>query len=275
MRNVRGFQARLSRFWALLVLGGLVALAASGCGGGATPEATESPVTTTEVTVGSSPAETSTPEAAASPEAPAVPTQTVGAIRDPFVNPLEKVGITAAQTPPPTAASPSPPPPGGAGGPGQGRPSQQRQAAVQMVAPFVVSGVLSSGGSYRAILTTKEGGQSYIVSVGDVIPAGAGGGYRVVSISPRRVVVNYGGHNLQVEMQSEFQKGTGGAASSQGAAPSGGGGGAPAPAPAPGAAPGGAAPGGAPGGGGPPAGGGPPGGGAAPGGGPGGQPPSQ
>lgn len=229
--NLPEFGRQARRGGVALVLAGMLSLTA--CGGGTTesasPEAGATPAVSGEVQVTEEVATTTdtTPTGEASPSRPAPQARAVGQVRDPFVNPT--IGQSVATTPPPAAQTP---PVDNDGGPDAGDRATPASPEVVVQKPDIkVTGIVRSGGTYRAILTGPE--NSYIVAPGEKL-----GAYSVSSITSNSVTLTYQNHKFTLPLEQE-NFGPGGAQG--GGAATGGanrGAGAPVAPPPPGAAPG-------------------------------------
>lgn len=233
--NLPEFGRQARRGGVALVLAGMLSLSA--CGGGTTestasPEAGATPAVSGEVQVTEEVATTTetTPTAEASPSRPAPQARAVGQVRDPFVNPTAGSSVVAGPTTP-TPTSPTPAVDND-GGKDAGEESAATKPEVVVQKPDIkVTGIVRSGGTYRAILTGPE--NSYIVAPGEKL-----GAYSVSSITANTVTLTYQNHKFTLPLEQETF-GPGGAQG--GGAATGGanrGGGAPAAPPPPGAAPG-------------------------------------
>lgn len=230
--NLPEFGRQARRGGVALVLAGMLSLTA--CGGGTTdstasPEAGATPAVSGEVQVTEEVATTTetTPTAEASPSRPAPQARAVGQVRDPFVNPTSSEPIAGPTTP--TSPTPAVDNDGGRD-PGEESAAAKPEVVVQKP-DIKVTGIVRSGGTYRAILTGPE--NSYIVAPGEKL-----GAYSVSSITSNTVTLTYQNHKFTLPLEQETF-GPGGAQG--GGAATGGanrGGGAPAAPPPPGAAPG-------------------------------------
>lgn len=231
--NLPEFGRLARRGGVALVLAGMLSLSA--CGGGTTestasPEAGATPAVSGEVQVTEEVATTTetTPTTEATPSRPAPQARAVGQVRDPFVNPTSGA-VAGPTTPPPTTpATPAVDNDGGSD-PGEGTAPAKPEVVVQKP-DIKVTGIVRSGGSYRAILTGPE--NSYIVAAGEKL-----GAYSVSSITSNTVTLTYQNHKFTLPLEQEtFGPGgaQGGGAATGGASK---GAGAPAAPPPPGAGP--------------------------------------
>ena len=159
----------------------------------------------------------------AEPEASPSPTETEEAMpviskeftrrsrKDPFMPVVGKKGMeTAAQPTPVATAEPDspglPPPPGDTKEPdetvdmGIETPKPKKPKIVEVPSEEVgveVRGILKTGGSYRAILTSN-GGASYVVTTGQKV-----GEWKVSSISGDSVVLTAKGYKAKLPLQTE------------------------------------------------------------------------
>lgn len=230
--NLPEFGRQARRGGVALVLAGMLSLSA--CGGGTTestasPEAGATPAVSGEVQVTEEVATTTetTPTAEASPSRPAPQARAVGQVRDPFVNPTVGQSVAGPTTPPTTSPTP---PVDNDGGRDEGEGPPAKPEVVVQKPDIKVTGIVRSGGTYRAILTGPE--NSYIVAPGEKL-----GAYSVSSITSNTVTLTYQNHKFTLPLEQEtFGPGgaQGGGAATGGASR---GGGAPAAPPPPGAPP--------------------------------------
>lgn len=230
--NLPEFGHQVRRGGVALVLAGMLSLSAA-CGGGTTepsasPEAGGTPAVTGEVQVTEEVAATTetTPTASATPNRPAPQARSVGQVRDPFVDPTLGAAPVAQNTPEPAA---TPDAGAGPGKTGDGGKVDAKPEVVVQKPDIKVTGIVRSGGSYRAILTGPE--NSYIVASGEKL-----GAYSVSSITANSVTLTYQNHKFTLPLEQE-SFGPGGTRADQGGGASSGGSkaGAPAAPPPPGA----------------------------------------
>ncbi|MEW6281623.1 MAG: hypothetical protein AB1758_23635 [Candidatus Eremiobacterota bacterium] len=205
-------QLALTAMVGAILVGGV---ACSGGGGGTTtptPAAASPGGTTSKGTEGASEvvditdtttAASPTPSEAATP-APLPRPVAMDLERDPFENPMLGGGGSKPQprvrpTGRPGASSGTGSKPAAStkpSAPGKGAAAEVEEEEVP--APDVtVTGIVSGGGKYRAIVNGPE--QSYIVSVGDKLAE-----YRITTISPKAVTFTYKGKSFKVKLQDEF-----------------------------------------------------------------------
>lgn len=202
--NLPEIAHRLRRGTMALALAGTLALCVA-CGGGGgtgetettdsgTPPAVSGEVQVTEEEVALEP---EVPEATATPERRQPQVRSVGRVRDPFINPLEASVVPVQPAGPVT--QPGVAAPAGGAAPMTGAPLAgfQKPKAPEMPTPDVmVTGLVRSGATYRAILTGPEG--SLIVAAGQKV-----GSFQVASISPKGVVLSWKGQKVTLPLERE------------------------------------------------------------------------